>query len=44
MAKSRAGGDLLALVNEARALRHVLEQLHTRYDRRRSSRRRWRAR
>jgi DNA gyrase subunit B len=32
--ESRAGGDLLALVNEARALRHVLEQLHTRYDRR----------
>jgi DNA gyrase subunit B len=32
--ESRAGADLLALVNEARALRHVLEQLHTRYDRR----------
>ena len=32
--ESRAGADLLALVNEARALHHVLEQLHTRYDRR----------
>ncbi|MGO8831344.1 MAG: DNA topoisomerase (ATP-hydrolyzing) subunit B [Roseiarcus sp.] len=32
--ETRAGADLLALVNEARALRHVLEQLHTRYDRR----------
>ncbi|MGA2795304.1 MAG: DNA topoisomerase (ATP-hydrolyzing) subunit B, partial [Roseiarcus sp.] len=32
--ESRAGADLLSLVNEARALRRVLEQLHTRYDRR----------
>jgi len=32
--ESRAGADLMSLVNEARALRHVLEQLHTRYDRR----------
>ena len=32
--ETRAGADLLTLVNEARALRHVLEQLHTRYDRR----------
>src|SRR5450432_4002467 len=32
--ESRAGADLLALVGEARALRHVLEQLHSRYDRR----------
>jgi len=32
--ESRAGADLLSLVNEARALRHVLEQLHSRYDRR----------
>ena len=34
MGESRASADLLSLVNEARALRHVLEQLHTRYDRR----------
>jgi DNA gyrase subunit B len=32
--ESRAGADLLSLVNEARALRHVLDQLHSRYDRR----------
>jgi DNA gyrase subunit B len=32
--ESRAADDLLSLINEARALRHVLEQLHTRYDRR----------
>jgi DNA gyrase subunit B len=32
--ESRAGDDLLSLVNEARALRHVLDQLHSRYDRR----------
>jgi DNA gyrase subunit B len=32
--ETRAGADLLGLVNEARALRHVLEQLHSRYDRR----------
>src|SRR6202522_2107330 len=29
--ESRAGDDLLSLINEARALRYVLEQLHTRY-------------
>src|ERR1700720_1020163 len=32
--ESRAGDDLLSLINEARALRHVLDQLHSRYDRR----------
>jgi DNA gyrase subunit B len=32
--ESRAGADLSALVDEARALRHVMAQLHTRYDRR----------
>ncbi|HEY4926624.1 MAG TPA: DNA topoisomerase (ATP-hydrolyzing) subunit B [Roseiarcus sp.] len=32
--ESRAGADLMSLVNEARALRHVLDQLHSRYDRR----------
>jgi DNA gyrase subunit B len=32
--ESRAGADLHALVEEARAMRHVMSQLHTRYDRR----------
>jgi DNA gyrase subunit B len=32
--EGRAGDDLLSLINEARALRQVLDQLHTRYDRR----------
>jgi DNA gyrase subunit B len=32
--ESRAGADLNALVDEARAMRHVLGQLHTRYNRR----------
>ncbi len=31
--EERAGGDLRALVDEARLVRAVLEQLHTRYDR-----------
>jgi DNA gyrase subunit B len=32
--ETRAGADLLSLVDEARALRQVLGQLHSRYDRR----------
>src|SRR5450432_2212488 len=32
--ESRAGADLLKLVEDARIVRHVLEQLHSRYDRR----------
>jgi DNA gyrase subunit B len=32
--ETRAGADLNALVDEARAMRHVMSQLHTRYDRR----------
>ncbi|HLW91417.1 MAG TPA: DNA topoisomerase (ATP-hydrolyzing) subunit B, partial [Roseiarcus sp.] len=32
--ESRAGADLAALVEEARAMGHVMAQLHTRYDRR----------
>ena len=32
--ESRASADLSALVEEARAIRHVMSQLHTRYDRR----------
>jgi DNA gyrase subunit B len=32
--ESRAGADLAALVEEARTLRHVMTQLHSRYDRR----------
>ncbi|HLH48984.1 MAG TPA: toprim domain-containing protein, partial [Roseiarcus sp.] len=32
--ESRAGADLAALVEEARTMRHVMTQLHTRYDRR----------
>jgi DNA gyrase subunit B len=32
--ESRASADLNALVEEARAMRHVMNQLHTRYDRR----------
>src|SRR5262249_11689515 len=31
--EQRAGADLRGLVEEARMLRHVLNQLHTRYDR-----------
>jgi DNA gyrase subunit B len=32
--ETRAGADLLSLIDEARALRQVLGQLHSRYDRR----------
>ncbi len=32
--ESRAGPDLAALVEETRTMRHVMSQLHTRYDRR----------
>jgi DNA gyrase subunit B len=32
--ESRAGADLAALVEEARTMRHIMMQLHSRYDRR----------
>jgi DNA gyrase subunit B len=37
----RAAGDLRLIVEEARIIRQVMQQLHSRYDRSASSRRRW---